>query len=63
MNYPNDGQVFGAMVQSVGLGIQDRKISVDLDEWEKCTACPDYKTCYDLSLGTVALQEAVLRHG
>jgi hypothetical protein len=62
-NKMNQGHVFGAMVQSVGVGVQDRKLSVNAAEWEKCAVCPDYRTCYDLSLAKLALQQAVLSVG
>ena len=63
INRENRGKAFGAFVQSIGVGVQDRKVSVDSEAWEECTKCPDYRSCYDLSLGTLALQEAVLRYG
>jgi hypothetical protein len=61
-NKVNQGHVFGATVQSFGLGVQDRKMSVDFSVWEKCLACPEYRTCFDLSLGKLIFQEAVLGH-
>jgi hypothetical protein len=63
INRENRGKVFGAFVQSAGVGVQDRKVSLDSAAWEGCTKCPDYRSCYDLSLGKLALQEAVLWYG
>jgi hypothetical protein len=63
INRENRGKVFGAFVQSVGVGVQNRRVSLDSAAWEECTKCADYRSCYDLSLGKLALQEAVLRYG
>jgi len=63
INRESRGTVFGALVQSVGLGVQGRRVSLDSAAWEQCTRCPDYGSCYDLSLGKLALQEALLRYG
>jgi hypothetical protein len=57
------GKVFSAFVRSVGVGVQERQVSVDESAWEECAKCPDYRTCYDLSMGKTVLEEAVLRYG
>jgi hypothetical protein len=61
-NRMEEGQAFSALVESFGIGVHDRKVAVNMGEWEKCAACPDYRTCYDLSLGKLILQQAVLRY-
>jgi hypothetical protein len=42
-----------------GLFALDRKVMVDLEEWEGCRACPDFEDCYKLSLGRVSLEAAI----
>ncbi len=47
---PLEGRAFTALVVSSGTGAQGRSLEVKREAWEKCVACPDYRTCYDLSL-------------
>ena len=63
INRVNRGKVFSAFVQCIGVGVQDRKIGIDKQSWDDCETCPDYRSCYDLSLGKLTLQKAVLSHG
>ena len=49
-NKPLSSPAFTALVESHGIGVQGRKLEVKQDGWEKCVACEDYRTCYDLSL-------------
>jgi hypothetical protein len=60
-NKPEQGKAFTAFIESFGMGIHDRKISVKMSDFETCTTCPDYKTCYDLSLGKLMLQQGLSR--
>jgi hypothetical protein len=53
---------FTALVESQGIGMQRRKLEVDPGSWEKCVACADYRTCYDLSQAKL-LMNAVLVNG
>jgi hypothetical protein len=62
-NRKNRGKVFGAFVQSFGVGVQERKVSVDDAAWDECLNCAEYRSCYDLGMGQLAMQEAVLRYG
>lgn len=54
-----DGKAFAIEVTSRGIGVQARTVEVLADAWEACTACPAYRTCYDLSLGTLLLRSAL----
>ena len=53
------GKVFGYHLVSRGLGIQERAVDVDLAQWETCLACPEFDGCFALSLGKLALEQAV----
>jgi hypothetical protein len=53
------GKVFGYHLVSRGLGIQDRRVDADAAQWESCLACPEFDSCFVLSLGKLALEQAV----
>jgi hypothetical protein len=61
-NKPLNSPAFTALVQSHGIGVQGRMLEVKRDQWEKCVACPDYRTCYDLSLAKLFMN-TVLANG
>ena len=35
------------------------EFTLDEAKWERCTQCPHYRTCYDLSMAVLALNHAV----
>ncbi len=53
------GKVFSYHLVSRGLGTQTRKIDADSAQWDTCLACPEFDGCYALSLGKLALEQAV----
>lgn len=53
------GKVFGYHLVSRGIGIQGRTVDVDTAQWETCLACPEFNGCFALSLGKLALEQAV----
>ena len=53
------GKVFGYHLVSRGLGIQGRTVDVDTAQWETCLACQEFNGCFALSLGKLALEQAV----
>ena len=55
-----EGQAFIAQVVSSGSGAQGRKLEVKQDAWEKCVGCPDYRTCYDLSLAKLLMNDILM---
>ena len=57
---PLEGQAFTAMVSCSGTGTQGRKLEVKPDAWGKCVACPDYRTCYDLSLAKMLMNNILI---
>jgi len=60
-NRPTEGKAFQVLVQKIGLGTQRRDLVFKPEAWEECAACPDYPTCYDLSMGKLALHMALAR--
>jgi hypothetical protein len=62
-NRPAEGKVFRAEIKSFGLGVQERKVSADSQQWEACKSCPDYRTCYDFGLGQLILESTLLSYG
>jgi hypothetical protein len=55
-----EGQAFTALVVSSGTGAQSRNLEVKRDAWVRCVACPDYRTCYDLSLAKLEMNNALM---
>ena len=55
-----EGQAFTALVVSSGTGAHGRSVEVKAEAWKKCVACPDYRTCYDLSRATLKMNEVVM---
>jgi len=53
------GKVFGYHLVSRGLGIRERRVNVDGEAWEACLACPEFDGCFALSLGKLALEQAL----
>ena len=60
-NRPTDGRAFRVFVESIGVGTQRRELTFKEDGWAQCVQCPDYRTCYDLSMAKLALHEALAR--
>jgi hypothetical protein len=54
-NTPLGSPVFSALVVSHGIGVQSRTLEVKSDGWDRCVACADYRTCYDLSLARLLM--------
>jgi hypothetical protein len=58
-NQPTDGKAFRVIVQKIGIGTQRRELVVKPEAWDECVACPEYRTCYDLSMARLALHGAL----
>jgi hypothetical protein len=58
-NQPLRGLAFTVHARSQGIGVQDLQMEVDPAGWEKCLGCPDYRTCYDLSMAKLVLYRAL----
>ncbi len=55
-----EGQAFSALVASSGTGAQGHTLEVKREAWEKCLACPDYRTCYDLSQAKLLMNNMLM---
>ncbi len=55
-----EGRAFTARIASSGTGAQGRELKVKAEDWEKCLACPDYRTCYDLSLAKLNMTSLLM---
>jgi hypothetical protein len=58
-NVPCRGQALTVELRSAGIGVQRRELRVDDQAWDRCAACPDYRTCYDLGLAKLMLRGAI----
>jgi hypothetical protein len=43
-------------VVSHGIGVQNRSLQVKPEGWDECVQCPDYRTCYDLSMAKLHMK-------
>ncbi len=39
--------------------VSDRTVTVKMEEWDDCLACPQFDDCYKLSLAKLTLEAAV----
>ena len=62
-NAPHEGKAFSLLVESSGGAITERHTSVKLAEWEACTQCPAYHSCYDLCLAKLHFHQAAQTYG
>ena len=58
----NHGRVASIYIESVGVGIQDRQLTIDEAAWKDCVNHPNFRACYDLSMAKLSLQKAILGH-
>jgi hypothetical protein len=61
LNRPTEGKAFRVFVESIGVGTQRRELTLKAEAWERCLECPEYRTCYDLSMARLALSGALAR--
>ena len=54
-----EGQAFTARVVGSGTRPYRRSLGVKVEAWEACVACPDYRTCFDLSLAKLELNDVL----
>lgn len=55
-----EGQAFAALVTGSGTGAQGRSLELKREAWEKCVSCADYRTCYDLSLAQLLMNNILM---
>lgn len=58
-NKPTEGRAFRVFVENIGAGRQRREFEVKPENWEECSACANYRSCYDLSMAKLALSRAL----
>jgi len=58
-NCPLQGEAFSVLVESKGIGVSGRAVTVNPDQWKTCVACERYRDCYDLSMGKLLLTHVV----
>jgi len=55
------GKVYSYLLSTAaGTFRNDRNVAVDIAEWDDCRQCPEFSHCYQLCLGRLALQAAVV---
>jgi hypothetical protein len=57
---PLEGKAFTAVVAGSGTGARGRNLEVKREGWAKCVECPDYRTCYDLSVAKLLMNYVVM---
>lgn len=53
------GKVFGYRVDYSGGVANERAASVNHEQWDRCLNCPEFDSCYPLSIGTMLMELAV----
>lgn len=56
------GKVFSFELNQVGGAfIVGRRVAANVAEWDNCQACPEFESCYKLSMGKLALEAATAK--
>tara|TARA_R110001592_G_scaffold360963_2_gene670449 strand:- start:23058 stop:23285 length:228 start_codon:yes stop_codon:yes gene_type:complete len=62
-NQQNKGKVFSVRISQLECAVlpvrSDRSIKTDIEQWDECKECPEFDSCYKLSLAKVALESAI----
>jgi hypothetical protein len=53
---PMAGKVFQICIDTVGPGQRDRKLETDLNAWQECQRCEDFRNCFDFSSAKLQMQ-------
>jgi hypothetical protein len=57
---PIQGKVFAYQLLTAGGTFRsDRKVTADMEAWDRCVLCMDFEHCYWLSLGKLLLETAI----
>ncbi len=59
-NVENCGRVASILVKSIGIGIQQRKLTIDEQGWRECFKHPNFRACHDLAMAKLAMQKELL---
>lgn len=49
-NRENRGRIASVVIESFGIGIQNRPLSIDESAWNDCVKNPNLRSCYEQSL-------------
>jgi hypothetical protein len=52
------GKVFKLKVETLGPGHRDRHLDTDLQQWQACQQCQDFRSGYDFSHARLAMEQA-----
>ena len=55
------GKVFKVRINCTGMMPQSRQLESDLQAWEECQRCEQYRGCFDLSIARLAIQGQLSR--
>jgi hypothetical protein len=58
---PAAGKVFQVQISTLGPGHRDVKLDANMEEWQKCTECEEYRKCLDFCMASLAFKQAVAR--
>jgi hypothetical protein len=53
---PMNGKVFQIRVDTLGAGQRDRKLEIDVEAWQECRQCEDFRNCLDFSNAKLQMQ-------
>jgi hypothetical protein len=59
VNRPVKGAVFGYEIVSRGMASQGHQVLVDDGQWRTCEGCLERTPCFELSLGTAFMEQAL----
>jgi hypothetical protein len=54
------GRVFKILVRSQGASHRERNLDVDVNAWNACQKCEDFRNCYDFSTAKLNMQRVIL---
>jgi hypothetical protein len=52
----DNGKVFSYEVDQPYVALSPRQETVNYEAWRECTGCPDFDTCFRLSVGTLLME-------
>ena len=58
-NRQNRGRIASVLIESFGIGIQSRRLSIDESAWNECVKTPNFRPCYDLSMANLAMNQSM----
>lgn len=56
---PAVGKVFRILVDTVGPGQRDRKLDIDVEAWEDCRRCEDFRNCHEFCMAKLQMQRVL----